>query len=165
MTADDHRFTAQHTDETPHNQMPVPVQVLSTLLFAAFAIPVTIVALNVFWPAGVLIAVILAWRGGFAPTGTPSPAPRNMDEAVKSLVPTSAQKTSGNASFDAYRSDMIERLEKEQVNFEGFLARLRHAKDQSEFDDFMDQRAARMEDAPSEGIDHNDDAYDEPKGR
>jgi hypothetical protein len=129
--------------------MPVSVQVISTLLFAAFAIPVTIVALNVFWPAGVLIAVILAWRGGFAPTGTPSAPPRNIDEAVKSLMPTTAQKevrrTSGNASFDAYRHDMIERLEVEQKTFEGFLTRLRDAKDQSEFDDFMDVRAARVE--------------------
>jgi len=146
MTADDHNFRTRHAPNAQHtNQMPLPVQIISTLLFAAFAIPVTIVALNVFWPAGVLIAVILAWRGGFAPTGTPSPAPRDMDEAVKSLMPTSAQKTSGNASFDAYRYDMIERLEKEQQNFEGFLSRLRDAKDQSEFDDFMDERAARVE--------------------
>jgi hypothetical protein len=126
-------------------QMPVAVQVLSTLLFAACAIPVTIVALNVFWPAGVLIAVILAWRGGFAPTGTPSPAPRDMDEAMKSLMPTTSQRSSGNAAFDAYRHDMIERLEVEQQNFEGFLARLRVAKDQTEFDGFLDARAANTD--------------------
>jgi hypothetical protein len=89
-----------------------------------------------------LIAVILAWRGGFAPTGSPSPAPRNMDEALKSLVPTTSERTSGNASFDAYRHDMMERLEVEQQNFEGFLARLRAAKDQTEFDTFLDDRAA-----------------------
>lgn len=129
----------------PHDQMPVPVQVLSTLLFAAFAIPVTIVALNVFWPAGVLIAVILAWRGGFAPTGRPQPAPRDMDEAVKSLMPTAREKSSGNAAFDAYRQDMIDRLEVEQQNFEGFLSRLRDAKDKVEFDAFLDDRAARVE--------------------
>lgn len=143
-------------EHSPPNQqpapMPVTVQVLSTLLFAAFAIPVTIIALNVFWPAGVLIAVILAWRGGFAPTGRPAPAPRTVDEAVKSLMPTSAPqmqpRSSGNASFDAYRSDMMNRLETEQQNFEGFLTRLRDAKDQSEFDAFLDARATRLEDAP-----------------
>ena len=140
MTADDHGFDAPARETT---QMPVPVQIISTIMFAAFAIPVTIVALNVFWPAGVAIAIILAWRGGFAPTGTPMPAPRNMEEAVKSLVPTSAQKATGNASFDTYRSDMIERLEVEQQNFEGFLGRLRDAKDQTEFDRFMDDRAQR----------------------
>jgi hypothetical protein len=147
MTADHHEI--QNTP-APQTQMPVQVQIVSTVLFAAFAIPVTIVALNVFWPAGVAIAVILAWRGGFAPTGTPSPAPRDMDEAVKSLMPTSAQKSSGNASFDAYRSDMLQRLEVEQQNFEGFLTRLRDAKDVSEFDQFMDDRAARICDAGSD---------------
>ena len=144
-------MTAQtqfETDTRPtaaQPEMHTAVQIIATLTFAAFAIPVTIVALNVFWPAGVLIALILAWRGGFAPTGRPSPAPRDMDEAIKSLMPTSAQKSSGNASFDAYRHDMIERLETEQQNFEGFLTRLRTAKDQSEFDDFMDVRAARLD--------------------
>ena len=145
MTADNNDVPA-HTSRQP--QMPVSVQVISTLMFGAFAIPVTIVALNVFWPAGVAIAIILAWRGGFAPTGTPSAPPRDMNEAVKSLVPTSVQKTSGNASFDAYRSDMIERLEAEQQKFSGFLTRLRDAKDKSEFDQFMDDRAKRTQAAP-----------------
>lgn len=141
MTFDRDFTPAPNTSPQP---MPVAVQVLSTILFAAFAIPVTIVALNVFWPAGVLIAVILAWRGGFAPTGRPSNAPRDMEEAVKSLVPTAAQNaSSGNVSFDNYRSDMMQRLEVEQHNFEGFLSRLRDAKDQSEFDAFLDARAAQ----------------------
>ena len=147
MTADHTRFeTAPATK--PSTQMPVAVQVLSTILFAAFAIPVTIVALNVFWPAGIVIAIILAWRGGFAPTGTPSAPPRDVDEAVKSLIPTAAQneaRSSGNASFDAYRNDMLDRLEVEQHNFEGFLSRLRDAKDQSEFDTFLDERAAQAD--------------------
>ena len=148
MTADHTRFDATERTQTS-NQMPVAVQVISTILFAAFAIPVTIVALNVFWPAGVVIAIILAWRGGFAPTGTPSAPPRDVEEAVKSLVPTAAQKearSSGNASFDAYRNDMLDRLEVEQTNFEGFLSRLRDAKDQSEFDTFLDERAAQNDD-------------------
>jgi len=126
------------------NQMPVSVQILSILTFAGFAIPVTIVALNVFWPAGVAIAIILAWRGGFAPTGQIAPPAGNVEEIAKSLIPTTAQKTSGNASFDAYRSDMIDRLEAEQVQFDNFLGRLRDAKDKSEFDEFMDDRAARV---------------------
>lgn len=141
MTAD-HISSSTTRPEAP--AMPVAVQVLSTILFAAFAIPVTIVTLNIFWPAGVAMALILAWRGGFAPTGRPAPAPRDMEEAVRELMPTAAEKSSGNASFDAYRSDMIQRLEMEQTHFEAFLARLRAAKDQSEFDAFMDDRAARV---------------------
>ena len=128
------------TSKTTHS-MPTSVQVLSILTFAAFAIPVTIVALNVFWPAGVAIAIILAWRGGFAPTGPIAPPAGSVDEIAKSLIPTTAQKNSGNSSFDAYRQDLIDRLEVEQDNFENFLGRLRDAKDKTEFDQFMDERA------------------------
>jgi hypothetical protein len=56
-----------------------------------------------------------------------------------------AHSANSNASFDAYRDDMIERLEVEKKTFDGFLGRLREAKDQSEFDDFMDERAARVD--------------------
>jgi Protein of unknown function (DUF2852) len=53
----------------------------------------------------------------------------------------SAMRPSGNAAFDAYKLDMLKRLEDEQVAFEAFLQRLREAKDKSEFDNFMDDRA------------------------
>ncbi len=49
--------------------------------------------------------------------------------------------SSGNSAFDAYKADTLERLEREQEEFEAFLERLRAAKDQSEFDDFMQDRA------------------------
>lgn len=143
MTMDFQDEILNDTRQRHTQQMPTSVQILSTLTFAAFAIPVTIVALNIFWPAGVVIALILAWRGGFAPTGPAAAPPRDMGEAVQSLVPTTAQKTSGNASFDAYRASMIDRLEQEQTDFEAFLARLRTAKDQSEFERYMDDRATR----------------------
>ena len=102
-----------------------------------------------FWPGGIALAIILAWRGGFAPGQRAAPP---IEDTVKSLLPTSttAPQTSGNASFDAYRSDMLARLETEQTHFENFLGRLRDAKDKSEFDKFMDDRAAT--------ITHDDDA-------
>lgn len=49
--------------------------------------------------------------------------------------------TSGNSAFDAYKADMLRRLEDEQTAFESFLQRLRDAKDKSEFDSFMEDRA------------------------
>jgi hypothetical protein len=49
--------------------------------------------------------------------------------------------SSGNAAFDAYKADMLKRLEEEQTAFEAFLQRLREAKDKSEFDAFMEDRA------------------------
>ena len=62
-------------------------------------------------------------------------------ETVSPETPEQGLRPSGNASFDAYRAEMLNRLEQEQVKFEGFLERLRDAKDQSEFDRFMDARA------------------------
>ena len=52
-----------------------------------------------------------------------------------------AMSTTGNSAFDAYKTDTLARLEQEQVDFEAFLERLRDAKDKSEFDQFMDDRA------------------------
>gem|GEM_PF-92885 len=49
--------------------------------------------------------------------------------------------SSGNSTFDAYKSDTLRRLEEEQAAFESFLQRLRDAKDKSEFDTFMEDRA------------------------
>jgi len=50
-------------------------------------------------------------------------------------------RPTGNSAFDSYKSDTLKRLEQEQEEFEQFLARLREAKDKSEFDQFMDERA------------------------
>jgi hypothetical protein len=55
--------------------------------------------------------------------------------------------SSGNAAFDAYKSDVLRRLEDEQAAFESFLQRLRDAKDKQEFDAFMEDRA-RVAQAP-----------------
>lgn len=52
-----------------------------------------------------------------------------------------AYNSSGNSAFDSYKSEMLKRLEDEQTAFEDFLQRLREAKDKSEFDAFMDDRA------------------------
>jgi hypothetical protein len=48
--------------------------------------------------------------------------------------------TSGNRAFDDYRSETLKRLEEEQREFKDFLARLRFARDRSEFDQFMAAR-------------------------
>lgn len=48
---------------------------------------------------------------------------------------------SGNTAFDAYREATLRRLEEEQQAFRDFLARLRRAKDEAEFREFMDERS------------------------
>lgn len=64
---------------------------------------------------------------------------RSMSRGISMSRPT------GNAAFDAYKADTLSRLEEEQNSFENFLERLRAAKDKSEFDTFMDERAARKD--------------------
>ena len=54
--------------------------------------------------------------------------------------------SSGNAAFDAYKADTLRRLEEEQQQFEAFMDRLRAAKDQSEFDEFMKDRSRKTHD-------------------
>ena len=58
--------------------------------------------------------------------------------------------TSGNHAFDEYRQETLKRLEDEQEEFQGFLGRLRAAKDRSEFDAFMADRRRRESEPPAE---------------
>ena len=58
--------------------------------------------------------------------------------------------SSGNRAFDEYRTETLQRLEEEQVEFKNFLDRLRHAKDKEEFDQFMAQHKARPTPPPTD---------------
>ena len=49
-------------------------------------------------------------------------------------------RPTGNAAFDAYKEQTLQRLTEEQENFETYLQRLRDAKDKAEFDQFMNER-------------------------
>lgn len=64
-------------------------------------------------------------------------------------------RTSGNTAFDAYKAETLRRLEEEQTAFETFLERLRAAKDKTEFDNFMEDRARS---APQNADDADDNA-------
>jgi hypothetical protein len=48
-----------------------------------------------------------------------------------------------SSAFDEYRVETLRRLEQEQGEFQEFLDRLRKAKDQAEFDQFMAERHAK----------------------
>lgn len=88
------------------------------------------------------MAVDAACRPGQVPT---------LSDSVHTVSPQWEQdagfKSSGNANFDAYRKELLNRLELEQENFDGFLARLREAKDKAEFDQFMEDRAKAAREA------------------
>ena len=57
--------------------------------------------------------------------------------------------SSGNRAFDDYRAETLRRLEDEQREFRDFLARLRAAKDKTEFDQFMAERRNRPDGSTS----------------
>lgn len=142
---------AQDCAETPfpHPPTPVAVQILGVLLFGGFAIVTTVLAFVFFWPAGFALAIILAWFG-FGPLLHPRQARRaDRTQASPALAPARPEPT-GNASFDAYRAEVLTRLEEEQKTFVSFLERLRDAKDKSEFDTFMDDRARNAQAPASE---------------
>ena len=78
-------------------------------------------------------------------------------ETVKTLVPNvSGQRSSGNSSFDTYREEVLRNLEQESRDFEGFLSHLRAARDESEFDSFLDERANAARELPETNFENID---------
>jgi uncharacterized membrane protein len=49
-------------------------------------------------------------------------------------------RTNGSLAFDEYRADTLQRLEREQGEFQQFVEHLRMAKDKAEFDQFITER-------------------------
>lgn len=140
------RYARDHAPYQPSTSL----RIVSLVLFAGFSIPVTIVALVQFWPAGLALGIVIAvqWSKIMGLNeGTP------LTKAVDALKPQDdlpeVPKSSGNASFDAYRIDLLNRLEAEQSQFESFLSRLRDAKDKTEFDQFMEDRAKNAKVTPA----------------
>ena len=80
-----------------------------------------------------------------------------MNSATNLAKIVTTKTSSGNSPFDDYRGETLKRLEDEQIEFESFLERLRHAKDKAEFDQFMDNRSA-----PTEGREKPEGAADNP---
>lgn len=114
----------------------------------------------IFWPVGLGLLAYMIWskrlfskqthnggEGRWADCNGRRSTSRERLHAARA-----AMRPSGNGAFDAYKSETLRRLEDEQTAFEEFLARLRDAKDKTEFDTFMDERA-RKTTRPPEGED------------
>ncbi|SEM77546.1 Protein of unknown function [Palleronia salina] len=95
-----------------------------------------------FWPVGLALLAFMLFRGKFQGGGCATRRAR-----------FTAHGSSGNAAFDAYRTETLRRLEDEQEAFEKFLKRLREAKDKAEFDQFMDERAKKRDNDQRESED------------
>lgn len=142
---------------------PLTVQILGQLFFGIFAIVATVMAFEAFWLAGVLVAIVIATagfgrHGGFRRARKARGWGRDgagcREDVAEPFAPE-APKSSGNAAFDAYRAEVLKRLEEEQKTFVSFLDRLRDAKDKSEFDAFMNERS-RPSATVAEGLSGND---------
>jgi len=127
------------TQEAP----PVAVQVLSVIAFGVVSIVGVAISFDANWIAGLIVSAVIAatWARSrtFGGKGFAKPQKTPSVEEVAPSVPT--RNSSGNASFDAYREETLKRLEQESADFDNFLTRLRDARDASEFDQFIDDRA------------------------
>jgi hypothetical protein len=84
------------------------------------------------WPLGLAILGYMIWSGRMGWGCRRGEGRRDRAR--------SGSGTTGNTAFDAYREATLKRLEEERAAFSDFLDRLRRAKDQAEFEQFMDQR-------------------------
>ena len=94
-----------------------------------------VISFIVFWPIGLALLAYMIWSKRMF-NGSCATRRSHRHSAAHLGV-----KSTGNAAFDSYKAETLRRLEEEQEAFEAFLQRLREAKDKSEFDDFMDDRA------------------------
>jgi hypothetical protein len=98
-----------------------------------------------FWPAGLAILLYMTFTNRWSKEMFGTSCRRahgHMHGHMHTLwARHGALRPSGNRAFDAYKAETLRRLEDEQQAFETFLERLRAAKDKTEFDSFMEERA------------------------
>ncbi len=90
-----------------------------------------------FWPAGLALLAYMIWSKRMFNRSCGHARHQMHDRMMR----RHGMQSSGNTAFDSYKTETLRRLEEEQEAFEAFLQRLREAKDKTEFDAFMDDRA------------------------
>ncbi|MBN9889759.1 DUF2852 domain-containing protein [Salipiger abyssi] len=103
-----------------------------------------------FWPIGLFLLAYMIWSKRMFGASCRQNRARNRGNCQSYRHGFNAMRPSGNSAFDAYKADTLRRLEDEQKSFEEFLQRLREARDKSEFDQFMDERATSAQDVKDE---------------
>jgi hypothetical protein len=93
------------------------------------------------WPLGVAVLAYITLTNRWSKSLIGQSSPGFGRNAAPFCAKHTAYRTSGNDAFDAYKAETLGRLEQEQAAFEGFLQRLREAKDKAQFDSFMENRA------------------------
>lgn len=102
-----------------------------------------ILAFIIAWPLGLALFVYMIWSNRMFTRSCAHKSDRSgpWGQHAHWGPHHGAGRSSGNAAFDAYKAETLRRLQQEQEAFEAFLQRLRDAKDKSEFDAFMEDRA------------------------
>ena len=89
-----------------------------------------------WWPIGLAVVAYIMWGGSVDELASDA-----VDQIKASFKSTNTMRSgSGNAAFDAYRKETLRRLEEEQAEFNGFMSKLREARDREEFERFMADR-------------------------
>ena len=115
----------------------------------------------VFWPVGLALLAFLLTSGRLGSHRGHWCSGRVFPKRERWARPY-WHSQSGNSAFDEYRDHTLQRLEEEQQEFHEFLKQLRMAKDRTEFDRFMANRAARAnDDETAEDPDADHDQGDE----
>ncbi|SIO13379.1 Protein of unknown function [Rhodovulum sp. ES.010] len=100
-----------------------------------------VIGFILFWPIGLAILFYMIWSKRMF-----SGSCKSRHARLRHVH--GAYRSSGNTAFDAYKHATLRRLEDEQRAFEEFLERLRKAKDQTEFDQFMEERERGARETP-----------------
>lgn len=147
----------QHGDRRPWNG-PAPHWL--TPGFHPAWIALTVLGFILFWPIGLVLLFLAIGRHKM---GCWSNSERWQNKFERKMERFRSRMegqgfayapSSGNRAFDEYRLETLKRLEDEQREFKDFLDRLRHAKDKSEFDQFMSERRQRPPQAPQGSSDN-----------
>ena len=107
--------------------------ILATLVGLAWAVVWIAFALFwLVWPLVLLVVAGIAWRR----------QARSWQRAQQTSpeAPKYETSSSGNAAFDSYRAETVQRLDEERARFGEFLERLRKAKDKEAFDRYVAER-------------------------
>jgi hypothetical protein len=108
------------------------VHTTSRKRWTPLAIFAVIMGFIVWWPLGFLAIGYVLWGGSI--DGLVDDA---VAEVKSRMSAKPAVKTTGNATFDAYKAETLKRLEDEEAAFAAYVQKLREAHDREEFDRFL----------------------------
>lgn len=112
-----------------------------------------------FWPVGLALLAYMIWSKRMFSKCSHRRSTETTAWKDAHYARRHGFSSSGNTAFDAYKAETLRRLMSEQEAFEAFLERLRAAKDKSEFDQFMEERASAAQTARAEAAEAYDDDY------